>query len=271
MKKEFKRETKIAIFTYGCIATIYIGILYIFSMFLFPNIFGLSKVFDMKTIMLFGFVFVATLIGVYKGTKGIKDNYIKAISIFAIPTIIVLLFKDTIPMAVILLLVCYMVSGIYKVTPKATKSFMKILKLITIVVIVATLILSIGLILGQILNRDIYNMTISLNLEKNIALMVAGILFMSFATKEVIKEVLVKYKPTDREIGSLISGTVVLFFVMVVLTSLVQYTYKLNNQENVMYDILLGLFSLFILIEIYEEIRIIQMLKKKEKVKIEEK
>ncbi len=406
MKKEFKRETKMAIFTYGCIATIYIGILYIFSIFLFPeNNVGLITNYirdysiDAKTAVLMIFVFIATAIGVYKGTKEIKSDYIRGLAIFLIPTIIVLLFKDSISMAVILMLGYFMVKGIYRVTHEPKKTRIKILKLVLVVALVVTLLLSMGALIGTIANNGfedifgmddstsqedsynnqgfierpnnmIYYMYLFSNPEKNIALIIAALLFMSFATKEVIKEVIAKYKPTDREIGSLISGTVVLFFAMVVMTSVIQFTYKNNKpqseanvlrefnfniknilldtstsneikelnlefqfnkldnmlnsfqegstltfiyvidmstiileynlekdgvedkeklqhidqkyaekisqlpnriiennikQQNVIYNIMLGLFALFILIEIYEEIRIVQMLNQSKK------
>lgn len=272
MKKELKRETKMAIFTYGCIATIYIVILYIFSMFLFQNVSELGNVFDTKTVALMVFVFVAGVIGMYKATKEIKSDYIRAMAIFVVPTIILLLFKDGISMAVVLMLAFFMISRIYKVTPEGNNILLKIFKLLSVVVVVLAVLLSIGLLVNQVIgnNEDLLRqLAISRILENAISLIIAAMLFMSFATKEIIREVLAKYKPTDKEIGSLVSGTIVLFFVMVVLTSMIQYVYKLSNQENVIYNVVLGLFSLFVLIEIYEEIRIVKMLNTKEKEKID--
>lgn len=300
-KRGLKRETKMAIFTYGCIATIYMGILYIFSIFLFPTIFKISKILDIKTIALMIFVFVASIIGMYKGTKGIKSNYIRGLAIFAVPTIIVLVFKDTIAIPVLLMLGYFMINGIYKVTPKVNKIWMKILKFLLVLVVTVIVLISVGELIGLIGGSGLISSTtdfifgklgiasLETILSKNIALIIAALLFMSFTTKEIIKEVINNYKPTDREIGSLISGTVVLLFVMIALTSVIQFKYQYNMQEsrgyisnnlynndvnivaessantqNAMYDIAVGLFSLFMLIEIYEEVRIVQMLKPKE-------
>ncbi len=374
---KFKRETKMAMFAYGCIATVYIGLIYAFASMLFAN----NQEFDIKKAILMVFVFCATSIMMYKGTKDIKSDYLKALAMFLIPTIIVFSFKDCIELAVFLMLGYFICGGIYKVTPEPKKIGNKIFKLLAIVTLCIAILIATSYLLGGIIGQEliktsnqynskgfieipsgaIYLFSTINNFGSNAALLIASLLFISFATKEIIKETIVKYKPTDKETGDLIKGTVAIFITILILTMGIQYEYKKNievnhasmlidtnlkvknillddsntdvkaekiNKElnkidtrsalsyyyitdilnigseytketqnvtdikainvkyadkidmldariveneyklqNIVYNIIFGLFAMFILLEIYEEIRIINMLKENEKVK----
>lgn len=259
MNKKISRETKMSMLTYGGVFSAYAVILYVFLLFLFPDTIGMFQIkelvnaynISLNKAFIIAFIYIATIIAIYKVTKDMKSNYIKAVSMFVIPSMIILIFENHLNTIVILMAMAFMVRGIYKITPKVNKLWVKLLKFVIIsisIIIVSVIIIEIknNYLLIQInqpltynaqgflevSKKMIYDIYLMFKFDETTTIVIAAFLFMSFTTKEIIKEVLNTYKPTDKEIGNLVLGTIIIFIVVVISTSSIQYVYKMNMPKG---------------------------------------
>lgn len=263
-----KKQISMKIFTYTCISTIYLAIIYMLSMVVFADKFFMVTVnniiethnADIRMTILMLFVFISCVIILRKITSKMQSNYLKIILIVVLPFILVTQLREQIISLVVIVFTMAISFLIYQIMPKIKDKTLKKIQMV-IYLIVAIIIF---ILISQFISSNINNLKemnyipqeeyldkVQLNDTKNVvsgtymlnlvesmdiylSLIAILIAFMMFGTKEIVKDVIKKYNPSQEEIKSIIKGLKILFIFFVVTTVLFISIYDKNKTNDVL-------------------------------------